>query len=496
MGFVRKTILVFGCGLAAWLIIAGNLEPGKPEVSMTAGVAVLMATLWITEVIPLAATALLPVIWFPILGILNGKDVSKEYFNHVIFLFIGGFIVALAMQRWNLHRRIALKILLLFGTRPAGLLLGFMLATAFLSMWISNTAAAMMMVTIAAAVLSTMEKQAAKVVAVAILLGVAYAASIGGMATLVGTPPNLSFVRLFAISFPNGPPISFADWMMVAVPVSVLLFVITWFWLWLVHLRGRPIEPIKRETLTEEYRKLGPMDWPQWVVLADFLCLILLWMTRVDIDLGFVVLPGWSIWLPNSDFVNDGTVAVVMATLLFAVPSREKPGEKIMDWPTAVKLPWNIVLLFGGGFALAAGIVQSGLSEWLGGQMEGLSGVDPLIILVMVCLVITFLTELTSNTATTEMILPIMASLAVAIEVHPLFLMVPVTMSCSCAFMMPVATPPNAIVFGTGQLKISQMVKTGLLLNFIAVAVVATMAYYFLPFCWGFEIDQLPQWAK
>ncbi len=492
----RNVLLLLGCVVAGWLLLAADLQPGTPAVSKTAGVAVLMATLWITELVPLAITALLPVILFPLLGIQDGKTVSKEYFNHIIFLFIGGFMVALAMQRWNLHRRIAIRILMLFGGGPSQLLLGFMVATAALSMWISNTAATMMMVTIVAAVLATLEQRTSRRVAVAWLLGVAYAASIGGIATLVGTPPNMSLVRLTEISFPDSPSISFASWLAVAVPVSLVMFAATFGLLWLILLRGVDATSMHTQVLHDQYQQLGAIRWPEKVVLVDFVVLVVLWIFRADIGLGFALIPGWSRLLPESAFVNDGTVAIALALLLFFIPSRQRPGETILDWPTAVKLPWNIVLLFGGGFALAGGIVHSGLADWLGTQLQGLAGVGPLVLLAIICLSITFLTELTSNTATTEMILPIMAALAVAIEVHPLFLMVPVTLSCSCAFMMPVATPPNAIVFGTGQLAVRDMVRAGFLLNLFGVLVIVGMAFVLLPYVWELQIDQLPDWAQ
>ncbi len=497
LGIIRKTILVFGCALSLWLIIAGDLQPNNPQVSYTAGVAVFMATLWMTEAIPLAATALLPLVWFPIFGTQGFFQVASQYCtSHILYLFIGGFIVALAMQRWNLHSRIALRIMLFVGTTPARLLLGFMIATAFLSMWISNTATAMMMVTIAAAVISSLPEDKSSRLAIPLMLGIAYSASIGGIGTIVGTPPNLAFVEIFEGTFPEAPAISFITWMKMAVPISLTMFALTWLLLWTLFLRRQRGPGVDRQILLRQYRELGPMSWPERVVLVDFVVLVMLWVTRAEIDFGFARFPGWASLLPEWNFLKDGFVALLMASLLFFIPSKQEAGQRIMNLETAIKLPWHIVVLFGGGFALASGFNTSGLSDFLGQQMEGLSGIDPLIVIAIVCLVITFMTELTSNTATTQMILPIMATLAVTIGVHPMFLMIPVTISCSCAFMMPVATPPNAIVFGTGHLRVADMARVGLILNLIGVAVVVTLVSILSPIAWGFEVDVLPAWAK
>jgi len=485
--------------LFLFLIIFTDLEPDKPQVTYTLAIAILMAIWWVTEIVPLAITALLPVVLFPLFGIMNGKSVSATYFNHVIFLFIGGFLVALAMQRWNLHKRIALKILLLTGTSPARILLGFMTATAFLSMWISNTATAMMMVPILLSIIQKLEefvpKKELKKYSVGLLLGIAYSASIGGIATLVGTPPNLSFARIFQIMFPNAPDISFSTWFMFALPISITIFAVVWIYLYLIFKPKTSWKDLQKGiNFKQEYKKLGPAGWEEKVVFIDFVLLAILWLFRSDLSIGNITITGWSSLLGNPTYINDGTVAIGMAIILFLIPSKERK-IKIMDWPTAVKLPWNIVLLFGGGFALATGFKESGLSLWFGEQLSGLAGMPPILIIFTICFGMTFLTELTSNTATTEMLLPVLAGLSVSVNVNPLLFMLPATISASMAFMLPVATPPNAIVFGSNRITVMQMAKNGLILNIVGAVIITLFTYF-----WGMEVfnlsfEALPTWA-
>ncbi len=459
----------------------------------------LMAIWWITEAIPLAITSLLPVALFPAFGVLNGKTVSSQYFNWVIFLFIGGFIVALAMQRWNLHKRIALGILRVFGMRPAGMLLGFMVATWFLSMWISNTATAMMMAPIALAIIINLEESIGKSkvhkYSVGVFLGVAYSASIGGIATLVGTPPNMSFARILTVIFPHAPEISFAEWFFFAFPASLVFLLITWGYLYFTFRPDKKDFELKTNSFQKQYKELGPITFEEVAVLIVFVSLAVLWIFRKSIDIGDFHIPGWSLIFPNPKYINDGTVAIFMAIILFLIPSKAEPGKKIMDWETAAKLPWNIVLLFGGGFALAKGFKESGLAMWMGGQLDGISSFSPLAIVAAICLLATFLTELTSNTATAEMLLPALGSLAVAIKVNPLLLMIPGTLACSMAFMLPVATPPNAIIFGTQRVKIWEMAKAGFMLNLIGVVIVTFATWFLGGLLLDIDIGVFPDWA-
>jgi sodium-dependent dicarboxylate transporter 2/3/5 len=481
--FTRRFGLIIGPVVSLILLIFFDLDPGHPEVTKASAVALLMAVWWITEAVPLAITSLLPVLLFPLLNVMRAKEVAPIYFNHIIFLFIGAFMVALAMQRWGLHKRIGLKILTWIGVGPRRITLGFMVTTAFLSMWISNTAATMMMIPIALAVILKLEQTLGEKELfrfnIGFFLGIAHAATIGGIATLIGTPPNLSFARILHIYFPQAPEISFATWLSFALPLSVVFLILVWLVLTTIFSPPRGKFQIDSEIFKQEYRKLGPFKFEEKVVLLIFALMAFLWIFRVDITIGNFIIPGWSSILPVPDFVDDSTVAVLMAVLLFLIPCKSEKGGRIMNWATAVKLPWDIVLLFGGGFALASGLKESGLSTWLGNQLIGLSLFPPILIIVLICTMITYLTELTSNTATTEMVLPILAGVAVAIKINPLLLMVPATLSASCAFMMPVATPPNAIIFGTKRLRIADMAKGGILLNLIGIILI-TLTIYFL----------------
>jgi len=494
-GFVVAPIIFL------FLVFFADLEPGKPQVTYTLAIAILMAIWWITEVVPLAVTALIPVVLFPLFGIMNGKTVSSTYFNHVIFLFIGGFLVALAMQKWNLHKRIALKILMFTGSSPARILLGFMLATAFLSMWISNTATAMMMVPILLSIIQKLEehieKQELQKYSVGLLLGVAYSASIGGIATLVGTPPNLSFARIFQIMFPNAPEISFSTWFLFALPISIVFFVVVWLYLYLLFKPKNSFSGnLSSINFNEEYRKLGPSSMEEKIIFADFLILALLWLSRSGIALGSFKIPGWSSLFNEPAFINDGTVAIAMSVILFVIPSKSQKGKRLMDWATASKLPWNIILLFGGGFALATGFKESELSLWFGEQLAGIAGFHPIIIIFIIAFGMTFLTELTSNTATTEMLLPVLAGLSISVNVNPLLFMIPATISASMAFMLPVATPPNAIVFGSNRLTVIQMAKNGLVLNIIGAIIITLFTYFWGMEIFNIDVSNFPDWAN
>lgn len=494
---VRNKIGLFGVPVVALgLLLFADLSPGNPTVTRMAAVAFLMAGWWITEAIPIPATALLPVALFPLLGIMDGRQVSGLYFNDTIFLFIGGFIFALAMQRWNLHRRIALRIILILGTSPRRLMLGFMLATWFLSMWISNTATTMMIVPMAMAVVMKFREQFGSEnmsdYGVGLLLGVAYAASIGGIATIIGTPPNLSFRRILTIIFPEAPEIAFATWFLFALPVSVTFLFVCWALIGQLFARRTGLSGGQNELFREEYRKLGKLGPEEKVVLVLFGLLVFLWMFRRDL----FFIPGWAGLLPEPAFARDGTVAIVISVILFLIPSRSRPGERVMDWETAVQLRWGIVLLFGGGFALAGGFAESGLSDWLGGQLSAFAGLPPVLLVMATCTLLTFMTELTSNVATTEMALPVLGALAVAIEVNPLLLMVPATLSASCAFMLPVATPPNAIAFGTGEIEIRDMVRGGIILNLVGIILITAAIYLIGIPALGIDLSTMPAWAR
>lgn len=478
---VSSWFLWIGPLISLLFLIFVDLDPQHPEVTRAAAVAILMATWWITEVISLGVTALLPLILFPLLHILPAKEVAPTYFNSIVFLFMGAFIAALAMEKWELHRRIGLKILSLLGKSGSGIILGFMLTTAFLSMWISNTATAMIMVPIALAVIvkleETTEQEKLKGFTVALLLAIAYAASIGGVATIIGTPPNLVFIEIYHIYYPDAGTISFLQWMLFALPVAVVFLFVAWFVMLTIFKVLKNEISFDRQYFRDEYNKLGQTSYEEKVVLVVFAVMAILWMTRADIKLGAFTIPGWAGLFPDASFIDDSTVAMSMAFLLFLIPARDKESSRIMDWQTARQLPWGIILLFGGGFALAKGMKSSGLSLWIGQQLHGLSNVSPVVIVLAVAGLVVFLTELTSNTATTQMILPIMASVAGAIHASPLLLMIPATLAASFAFMLPVATPPNAVVFGTRRLKVYQMARIGFIMNFIGLGLILAAIY-------------------
>ena len=481
-----------------WML---DLDPAHPEVTRMAAVATLMAVMWVTEAIPLAATSLLPVICYPLLGIMKGKAAAAVYFNSTIFLFMGGFLIALAMERWNLHKRIALFVVRTIGGGPSRIVFGFMMASAFLSMWISNTATAVMMLPIALSIVLKMEEQFgkddAKTFALPLLLGIAYAASMGGAATLVGTPPNLVLTRTFEQLFPTAPPISFGTWMLMALPLTFAMILIIWLLLTQVFFRTPAHVTVDQTVVEKEYKALGPTSAEEKKVLLVFALTALLWIFRKDLNLGMVVVPGWASLLPFQGMVDDGTVAIFMALTLFLLPTTSKDADcaTILDEEVFAKLPWGIILLFGGGFALAKGFQTSGLSAFIGQKLQILEGTSTIGMISTICGTLTFLTELTSNTATTQMILPILSAIAVAMKINPLMLLIPATLSASCAFMMPIATPPNAIVFSSGRIRMYEMVKAGILINCIGVVVITCVFLAFGITVFAIDPAVIPQWA-
>ena len=433
-----------------------------------AAVAALMAIWWMTEAIPLAATALLPVLLFPLLDVVPANTVTRAYAHHLVFLFMGGFLIALAMQRWELHRRIALHIVSRTGHSETRLVLGFMLATALLSMWISNTAAAMMMVTIGLAVLQAGDGQeTAAEFSTALMLGIAYAASLGGIATLIGTPPNAILAGVMESSL--GIEMGFADWLLFALPVSIVMLALTWWYLTRFAFRLDPRNDTSRHAqLTDELRALGTMSSAERRVALIFVAVAALWILRGLVD-----------W-PLLQETRDSTIAIAGALCLFILPAGTNTDERLLDWTTAQKLPWDILILFGGGFALAKGFSESGLTRYLADQLGALSGLPEIGVLAAVCLLVIFLTEVTSNTATASLLLPFMVVLAEAVGLQPVTLMVAAALSASFAFMLPVATPPNAIVFASRCITIRQMARAGLWLNLAGVIVITLFVRFWL----------------
>uniref|UniRef100_A0A8C4NX61 Solute carrier family 13 member 5b n=1 Tax=Dicentrarchus labrax TaxID=13489 RepID=A0A8C4NX61_DICLA len=582
---VKNELILFS---APFLLLPLPLVIGTSEAEC-AYVIVLMAVYWCTEVLPLAVTALLPALLFPLFGIMQSKDVCMQYLKDTNLLFVGGLMVAVAVEHWNLHKRIALRVLLFVGVRPALLMLGFMGVTAFLSMWISNTATTAMMVPIVQAVLEQLSNNEAEIpqilsseeqvqtsetdskqppqtekqsegqalfipcslsegsVVVTFLdatveaarlkeaaekrkmckgmtLCVCYAASIGGTATLTGTGPNLVLKGQMNQLFPqNGDVINFASWFGFAFPNMILMLTLAWLWLQFVFMgfnfkKTWGCGAVKTEkdiaaynVIREQHRLLGPMSFGEISVLGLFILLVVLWFTR---EPGFV--DGWATDIFNSkaEYVTDATVAIFIAVLLFVLPSKPPrfcswrtqsfdtaphqaagPTPPLLTWKVAQKkLPWGIVLLLGGGFALAKGSEESGLSKWMGDQMTPLQNIPPWAIAIILCLLIATFTECTSNVATATLFLPVLASMSQSIGINPLYVMVPCTLSASFAFMLPVATPPNAIVFSYGYLKVADMARTGIVMNIIGILCI-TLAIN----SWGkamFELDSFPTWAN
>jgi sodium-dependent dicarboxylate transporter 2/3/5 len=489
-------------GIASFfLLMLFPVDPGNTPASRLAAVALLMAIWWVSDAIPLFATALVPLVLFPLLGIMGGRETAPIYFNSTIVLFIGGFMIALTMEKWDLHRRIALAIIHAVGGGPARIVLGFMLAAAFLSMWISNTATAVMMVPIGLAMILQIEdefdRSKTHTFSVGLMLGIAYACSVGGLTTLVGTPPNLSFVRIFQILFPEAPTIAFGQWLVMCVPVGLTLILVAWILITRVFYRAPADLAVDREVVRTERAALGAISFEEKAVMVVFAATALLWVFRVDLEFGLATIPGWSRFLPHPEMIDDGTIAITMASVLFFIPVRDRSrGDRRVMGPDVIpRLPWNIVLLFGGGFALAAGFQRTGLAQIIGERFEALGSMPPFVMILLVCLMITFLTELTSNTATTEMILPVLAAIAVSTGINPLALMIPATLSASCAFMMPVATPPNAIIFGSGRLTVGEMARIGVVLNLIGALIIASVVFTVGSVVFDIDPGALPDWA-
>ncbi len=467
------------------LITDFNVENYNAKI--VAAISILMAVWWITEAVPLSVTSLIPLVLFPLFGVVSGSQTAEAYMNSTIFLFVGGFMIAIAMERWNLHKRIALKVVKIFGTGPSKIILGFMIAAGFISMWISNTATCLMILPIGLAIIYKVENEfgveRSKNFSKSLMLALAYGSSIGGIGTFIGTPPNLIFQRMYAINFPDSPQLKFGDWMMFAVPLAVLMMIAAWLILTKVIFRMDKSVVLNREIVNDEYRKLGKFTYEEKIVLSIFTLTSILWIFRSDLDFGIVVIPGWSNIFQSARFIDDSTIAVSMAVLLFLIPAKVKDGENnfILNSDAISKIPWDIVLLFGGGFALAEGFVQSGLSKLIGAEFAALKGFPFIFLILILSTVVIFSSELTSNTAQTTIILPILASLSKEIGVDPLSIMVPVTLSVSLAFMLPVGTPPNAIVFGSKRLRVWDMVKAGFILNVISIIAVTILAYFLFP---------------
>jgi len=523
----RGTVLLVVAAFLGMLLLPGpaSLPPAAQRV---AAVTVLMAGLWLTQAVPIAATSLIPLVAFPLLAIQPAGEVSRAYMSPSILLYLGGFIIALGIERWGMHRRIALQIVYWIGHSPRRVILGFMLATAALSMWISNTAATLLMLPIGLAMIASLKEACGpgdeedstplterdwSLLATALMLAIAYSSSIGGMLTLVGTPTNITFQENYAARFPQAPEVPAGRWMLIFIPMGIVFVVISWRVLtWrLPHAIQRRHVPA--EFFSDSLSTLGPPTRGEWMMGILVLATIFLWIFRVPFQIGEeALLPGWGdlveSWLVRwgvpeataAKYLHDSTVAIGMALLMFCLPvcrNEEGKVERLMDWELAETLPWGILLLIGGGFAIASAFESTGLSLWVGDQCAAaIQGSPPWILIGSVCMAITFLTEVTSNVATANVVLPILAATAVSVGIDPRMIMIPATVSTSCAFMLPIGTPPNAIVFSSGHVRVVDMVRYGVVLNLVGVVLVTVTAFVLMAPLMQIDMQTLPEWAR
>ena len=472
--------------LLVWFLAPSDL---KPAARSTAAIGTLMAVLWITEGLPLAATSLLPLLLFPVAGVASFKEAAAPYADGFIFLYLGGFLLALTISRWGLDRRLALLAVLTVGVSPRRLVAGFMIAAGFISLWISNTATAAMMLPLGISVVKlfanngkqSLEPRDFRHFAASLMLGIAYASTIGGLGTLVGTPPNAFFAALMD---ERGKPVGFAEWMLFAMPLVIVYLAAAWALLtWVVFpVRLREL-PGGRGLIRREFAKLGRMSRGEWTVLAVFLGAAAAWIVREP-------LANWN-WLaaklPAIGEIDDPWIAIAAALALFALPVDARRGVFALDWQTAKKVPWEVLLLFGGGLSLSAAMTKSGLADWIGGRVSLLADWPAWVAIVAVVILVLAVTEFASNLATVSALLPILASVAAGMGIDELWLLVPATVAATCGFAMPVGTPPNALVFGTGYVSIGQMLRAGLLLDLLGIVLIPVAIYLLGPLALGMK---------
>lgn len=475
---MHRLKLFSGPVAAALIMLFADLDPGNPMVTRMAAITVWMALWWLTEVVHLAVTALVPVVFLPALGIADPKMVAAQYMDQIIFLFIGGFLISFAIERWDLHKRIALKILNSVGSGSSRILLGVMLTAYIISMWISNTATVMMLLSAVLAIVYMTEQVTGdtpgqKGFAKALLIGLAYSATIGGMATLVGTPPNMVFLRSYQEAYPMNNDMNFTAWFKIGFPVSILLLGICYFILKSLFIDKHHDIKVQPGYFRDAYKELGPFSIEQKIVTAVFVTTAILWFTREPIEIGSVTIGGWNRLFGNAAYIQDSTVAVFMAFLLFLIPSRSEPGTTLLSWKDASKLPFDIILLFGSGFALAKGFEVSGLSDWLASSLKFLHHASPLLIIFCIVTVVCIISEFASNVASIQLVIPILIALQKELDVHPLTLMIPATLAASLGFMLPVATAPNTIVFGSRKIEVRDMSAAGFRLDLAGIVVIS-----------------------
>ncbi|HEX8253571.1 MAG TPA: SLC13 family permease [Thermoanaerobaculia bacterium] len=484
---LRKVVLC--AGIAALLLLVPVAADFTENVRFTAAIGLLMALLWLTEAVPMGLTALIPLIAFPLAGVSTMEKIAAPYANPAVFLFLGGFLVAATFERWGLHRRMAFFALRRVGTEPRRIVFAVILVTAFLSMWMSNTATTLMMTPIAVAIVgglgATRESHDGPElrVAEATLLGVAYAASLGGIGTPIGTPTNLIFLGAARELFPTAKTITFAQWMLFGVAYLIVLVPVCWA---VVVATARVPKgaavPLERLGIA----KPGPMSRAEKITLVLCAATALLWIFRADIRMGATTIPGWARLFPNAKAINDATVAVAMAALAFLLPAGG--GKRLLEWEEFKRVPWDVLILFGGGFALADALESSGFSKFAGARLSFVGDWPPVLMIVAMCVVVTLLSEVASNVATATAMMPIAAALATSIHVHPYFLMIPAVLAASSGFMLPVATAPNTIVYATGMVRVRAMARSGLLLDIAAAIVITVLIFLVVPWATGIDL--------
>lgn len=485
-----------GLWLGILLFLAILILPTPASLSLEGkkmgAIALLMIVWWVTEAIPIYVTAFLPVVLFPTLGILNSAETTKVYGHDYVLMLLGAFILAKGVEKQDLHKRIALRTIGLLGTGQRKIILGFMVATALLSMWITNMAVVLIMLPIATSLIEKQKENNVGNFGLALLLGIAYAASVGGTGTLIGTPPNLVFAGLMDKLYPGAPEIGFVDWMKIALPLVAIFIPVIWIYL-VSFLKIQKDAKLANFGLVHEMNRLGKMSSGEKRVFIVFLFTALGWVFRKDLIIGDFVLPGWGSLLGVADYVHDSTVALFGAILLFLIGDG-KDG-KLMDWRTASSVPWGVAMFLGGGLALGSGFKSTGLAEWMGNSFLVMGNLPEFLILLGIVALIIFITEVNSNTATATIFLPVLAAMGVAGSINPLLIMVPATFACSFAFMMPSGTGTNTVIFASGRIRVADMAKTGFWLNLICIVVLPLLLYYFILPIMGITVE-LPIWAE
>jgi len=448
------------------------------------GITSWVAFWWISEAVHIAVTSFMPFLLLPICGIVPIKEVSAQYMDPILFLFIGGFLLAFAIEKWGLHRRLALGILSSTGHSASRVLMGIMLSAFLISMWISNTATVVMLLSAVLAVIHQLkehisDERAHRKIASALLIGLAYASSIGGLATLVGTPTNMIFYRVYNEQYGAQAPITFAGWMIFALPFAFILLVAAYLIIHFFLIKKLKIKAFVSSGFKAEFIKLGKWNQDEKTVAIVFASTALLWLTRANLDFGVVHLKGWANLFPYPDQIQDSTVAISMAVLLFVIPSKTEKGRALLTWTEASKLPYEIILLFGSGFALAKGFEFSGLSSWLAQQLQTANELPLIFTILIICILVTIISEFASNVASIQLMMPILISLQLVTAIDPKMLMIPAALAASLGFMLPIATAPNTIVFSSGHIKVKEMVMAGFFVDLIGIILILIFSSIF-----------------